>query len=332
MAMRRPFPSIRQSNAGQRPKVFLVDDDRQVLTVVSAMLAADFDVVGVATEGTQALDIARLVDPDIIVLDIDMPGLDGFQTLRALEQGGLRSTRVVFLSSHDEDEIVTEAFRCGARGYVLKPRAARDLPSALDQALLGRLFVPSLTSLFRLAKNGGHAVQLHAGVESFIDGLAALFDLALRRGDATCVIATERVREGLGDRLRSRGWNVGGSSGHKRYLVIDAADALNRFMRNGLPDAERLAEIAAELEQYRLAVAERATSRLTLFGNMVVLLSANGNAEAVIALESLWNTLTRSLPFLTLCGYPTSCFHDGVPSLWSGACAEHWALSHASGV
>jgi hypothetical protein len=86
-------------------------------------------------------------------------------------------------------------------------------------------------------------------------------------------------------------------------------------MRNGLPDPDRLAEIAAELDQYRRAVSEGATSRLTVFGNMVVSLSADGNAPAVIALESLWNRLTHGLPFLTLCGYDSCCFHDGVPNL-----------------
>jgi hypothetical protein len=101
-------------------------------------------------------------------------------------------------------------------------------------------------------------------------------------------------------------------------------------MRNGLPDRARLAEIAAELNQYRLAVGEGPTPRLTIFGNMVMALSADGNAEGVIALESLWNSLTGALPFVTLCGYEASCFHDGVPNLWPGVCAEHWALSHAS--
>jgi len=61
-------------------------------------------------------------------------------------------------------------------------------------------------------------------------------------------------------------------------------------------------------------------------------LSEAGNATAVIALETLWNTLTHDLPFLTLCGYETSCFHDGVPDLWPLACAEHRALTHASDV
>ena len=331
-AVSRRVRSTTLSGAGPKPRVFLVDDHRQVLDAVSAMLADDFDVVGVATDGSQALDTVRQIDPDVIVLDVDLPGLDGFQTLRALKRGGLPTPPVVFLSMHDADDIISEAFRCGGRGYVLKSQCGRDLARALDQALRGRVFVPSLAALFGLANGGGHAMQLHGGVESFLDGLAGFFDCALRRGDATCVIATRRVREGLGDRLQARGWNVGGSSGHKRYLVIDAADALQRFMRNGLPEADRLAEVAAELDQYRRAVAEGATSRLTVFGNMVVSLSADGNAEAVIALERQWNTLTHELPFFTLCGYARSCFHEGVPDLWPGVCAEHRALSHASDV
>ena len=103
----------------------------------------------------------------------------------------------------------------------------------------------------------------------------------LRRGDATCIVATKRIREGLGNRLRTRGWDVGGSSGHERYLAIDAADALNRVMRNGLPDRDRLAELAGELDQYCPAVSEGATSRLTIFGNIVTLLSADGNTQAL---------------------------------------------------
>jgi CheY-like chemotaxis protein len=294
------------------------------------MLSGDFDVVGVATDGRQAVETARRVNPEVIVLDVDMPGFNGFQTVRALTQDGT-TTPVVFLSMHDAQDIVGEAFRSGGRGYVLKSRVRRDLASALDQVLLGRIFVPSLTTLLRLS-NDGHAMHLHGSLELFLDDVAAFFDFALRRGDATCVIATELVRDGLRHRLRARGWDVDGSNGHPRYLVVDAADALNRFMRNGRPDRDRLAEIADELDQYRLAVAEGATRRLTIFGNMVVLLSSDGDARAVVALENLWNELTSALPFFTLCGYSSSCFHESVPDLWSDVCAEHSALSHASDV
>lgn len=293
------------------------------------MLSDDFDVVGVATGGAEALEAVSEAKPDVIVLDVDMPGLTGFQTLREFGRAGLPRTPVVFLSMHDADEMVAEAFRCGGRGYVVKSHIGRDLASAIDQARLGRLFVPSLSTLFELTNGGGHALQLHRGPESFLDGIAAFFDLALRRGDAACMIASQRLREGLEARLRRRGWDVGGAFGHRRYQAIDVAEVLNRFMRNGLPDRDRLAEIVEELDQYRVAVAEGAMPRLTIFGAVATVLSADGNGEAAIALESLWNMLTHGRPFFTLCGYETSCFKSGPPDLSSRVCAEHGALSHA---
>jgi CheY-like chemotaxis protein len=315
-----------------RPRVLLVDDHRPVLDTVARILAAGFEVVGTATDGYQAVEAARRTVPDVIVLDVEMPGLDGFQTLRALEDGGLAATPVVFLSTHAANDIIAEAFGCGGRGYVLKARLGRDLPGAIGQVLAGRRFVPSLTSLFDLADGSVHALQLHRGTESSLDALAAFFDAALRHGDATCVIATEPVRQGLGQRLRARGWQVAGPRAHERYQVVDAGDALRRFMRDGLPDAGVLAEIAAELDEYRRAVTTGPRSRLTIFGNMAAQLSAEGNPAATIALESLWNMLTHDRPFLTLCGYAASCFPAGAPNVWEDACAEHWAVSHASDV
>jgi len=316
-----------QSNGGAKPKVLLVDDHRHVLEAVAASLAREFDVAAVATDGMQALETAFRVNPDVIVLDVSMPGIDGFQTFRALENAGSR-TPVVFLSMYDADVYVSEAFRCGGRGFVLKSQIERDLASALDQALDGRLFAPSLTSLYRLAEGGGHAMQVHGDDESFLDGLATLFDLALRLGDATCVVAPKPVRQRLGDRLQARGWNVGGSSGHTRYVAVDATEALSRVMRNGLPDEALVAEVVAEMEEYRRAAAERATSRLTVFGNMSMLLTEEGNTKAATALENCWDRLTRDLPFLTVCGYSTSCFHGGASDLLSRIRTAHWAMNH----
>ena len=329
--MNRPLARTTRTHAEGRPRVLVVDDHRPILDTVSAILADDFDIVGAATDGHQAIQMAHELEPDVVVLDVQMPGVDGFQTLRALHETGFASP-AVFLTMHRADEYVIEAFRCGARGYVLKTRIARDLATALDQALLGRRFVPSLTSLFHLGDGAVHAMQLHNYVESFIDDVAGFFDFALRRGDATCVIATSPIRQGLTERLRARGWDIGASSGHKRYLVVDPHDALHRFMRNGLPDADLLAEVVAEMDQYRGAVAEGTSSRLTIFGNMATILSDAGNVDAVIAVERLWHSLTNSLPFLTICSYPRSCFHERVPELWPRVCAEHEVLNHAGDI
>jgi DNA-binding NarL/FixJ family response regulator len=323
------MPLSSRPAGGAKPRVLLVDDHRGVLEHLTRMLSPAFTVAGVATDGLQALEAVSRLAPDAIVLDINMPGLDGFQTLRALERAGSR-VPTVFLSTHDAQEIVIEAFRCGGRGYVLKSNGARDLSSALDHALAGRTFVPSLASLLHLAKRGGHAMQVYGRAESVADELAAFFDVALRHGDAACVIAPREVREALAARLQGCGWDVNGPSGHKRYQAIDAAAALTRFMRNGLPDEGALAEIAAELDEYRRAVADGPATRLTIFGNMAALLAADGNARAAIALERAWDRLTRELPFLTVCGYAASCVHGRGADLYSTACAEHWAISHTS--
>jgi CheY-like chemotaxis protein len=309
----------------------IVDDHRGVLDSVSAMLAVDFDVAGVAVDGRQALDVAQRVDPDLIVLDINMPGLDGFQTFRALEQNGSRAA-VVFLSVYDVEEHVSEAFRCGGRGYVLKSRAARDLPTALRQAHLGRRFAPSLATMSGLTAGRGHDMQVYAGAELLLDDVAAFFELALRRGDATCVISSAEVRDGLSARLRVHGWPIGGPDGHPRYRAIDAAEGLGRFMRNGQPDAGLLAAIAAELENYRRAVVERETSRLTIFGNMSELLIAAGNTSGGLALEHLWHQLTADLPFYTICAVCRSRFDETVLDLRANLYAEHEVVSHARGV
>jgi len=90
--------------------------------------------------------------------------MSGFQTCRMLERSGLAAA-VVFLSIHDADEIVSAAFRCGGRGYVVKRRVGSDLVGAIDHALDGRSFVPSLSSLLPLAGDGLHAMQLHQDEE-----------------------------------------------------------------------------------------------------------------------------------------------------------------------
>lgn len=293
------------------------------------MLSADFTVVGTMTDGRQAVDAVPALQPDVIVLDVDMPGLDGFQTLEALQQGSAPAAPVVFLSVHQSDDTVLAAFRRGAKGYVQKTRAGRDLSTALEQALLGRLFVPSLESLSALATGSTHAMHLHAGLKPFLDGLANFFHHALRRGDATCAIVTPPIREALNERLRARGWDT---SGHRRYRVSDASEGSRRIMRDGLPDPGVLAEIVGELEDYRATCAEGETPRLTLFGMLAVPLSEEGNTAATLAVERTWSTLTGGLPFLTICGYDTSCFHDDVPGLWESVCAEHIVLGHAGDV
>jgi DNA-binding NarL/FixJ family response regulator len=322
-----PHPRREVGSGNGKPRVLLVDDHPVVLARLSAVLAADFDVVGTAADGRQALDVARRLDPDAIVLDINMPRFDGFQTMRALGRARSRAP-VIFLSMHDDDDHVSEAFRLGGRGYVLKPRMLSDLVTALDHVLGGRLFMPSLPSLCQVTAHG-HALNLHSNEQSFADALAALFDLALQRGDATCLVATAQVRDGVTQGLHERGWDVGPSTRLRRYRTVDAHAALDGLLRDGLPDATRLAQIVEDLDEYRRDACEQPSSSLTVAGKLSGLLIEADNVAGALALERQWTTLTAGRPFLTVCGYATSCFHDHASDAWSMTAAEHSAVSHA---
>src|SRR5262245_14606715 len=113
-----------------RARILLADDDAGILKAISRTLASDFHVVATVTDGRQALDAVRRLDPDVAVLDISMPGLNGFQTAAELKRLGSR-VKIVFLTMHQGDDFVANAIGFGAMGYVLKTLAWSDLPAAL---------------------------------------------------------------------------------------------------------------------------------------------------------------------------------------------------------
>src|SRR5918993_4320935 len=163
-----------------RPRLVLADDHTAFLERVSRSLAGEFEIVGLASNGRQALDLAGQLRPDLIVLDVAMPELNGFQTLSHLPRES-PGTKVVFLTMHRDDEFVAAAINGGAHGYVMKSRIHLDLINAIEHALAGRLFVPSLTSLSALA-GSRHTVQLHANDRHYVDGVGAFVTTTLRSG------------------------------------------------------------------------------------------------------------------------------------------------------
>ena len=123
-----------------RIRTLVADDNELVLDRVINMLAGECDVIGTAIDGQQALDTAKRLKPDILVLDISMPVMNGFETAHCLKEAGIK-TRIVFLTVHDDPDFATEALAAGALGYVIKSRIATDLLAAIKEAHAGRCFV-----------------------------------------------------------------------------------------------------------------------------------------------------------------------------------------------
>ena len=203
-----------------RPRLLLADDHVPLLESVRHLLAPAFDIVGVARDGREALELAGRVRPDVVVLDVTMPELNGFQTVGPLLKD-CPGTKVVFLTMHGEDDFVVEAITAGAHGYVLKSRLHLDLIGAINHALAGRLFVPSLTSLSTVAGNA-HAVQFHTGDNDYLDEASRLIGATLRSGEQVVMLASEATRIRVVQRLEARQVDLATLAERGQFLAHDS--------------------------------------------------------------------------------------------------------------
>ncbi len=127
-----------------RIRVVLADDHEAILDRVAKLLTTECDVVGTVSDGQQAFEAARNLKPDVIVLDISMPVMNGIETARRLGEAGVK-TRIIFLTVHDDPDYVREALETGALCYVIKSRIASDLLTAIKEVHAGRNFVSPLS-------------------------------------------------------------------------------------------------------------------------------------------------------------------------------------------
>ena len=123
-----------------RIRVLVVDDNQAMLARAASVLTATCIVVGQVQDGVAALVAAAVLVPDVIVLDISMPGMSGLEVAAALRAAGSVAA-IVFLTVHDDAELVAAAQAAGGIGYVIKDRLVSDLPHAVSEASARRPFV-----------------------------------------------------------------------------------------------------------------------------------------------------------------------------------------------
>jgi CheY-like chemotaxis protein len=308
-----------------------VDDDGAILKAISRFLAADFDVVAAVTDGREALETVPRLDPDVVVLDISMPGLDGLQTAAELQRLGVRS-KVVFLTMNQDDAFVASAIKSGATGYVLKMQASSDLLPALRHALAGRRYLPSLAPL-AMTDTVAHALQFRGDDSSWLDDITDALIGALLRGDIIATALMTSNRDAIALRMDERGWNHADLEAQGRYLVFDAEKAATQVMRDGQCDRDSIGRMIADLEHARASSAAGSRRQLTIVGEIAGVLCRRGNAEAALELEGIWDELTAALPIITICTYPVACFDDDrAHGLASRISTYHSVISHAAGI
>lgn len=137
-----------------RKRLLIADDHELMRTGVSQILAPEFDIVGTVSNGRTLLEETKRLSPDIIVLDIGMPELNGVEATRQIINLAPQ-TKIIILTQQLSGTHVNAAFRAGARGYVAKQAAATELIEATDAVMLGRYYVTSLAVPTNGSSSGG---------------------------------------------------------------------------------------------------------------------------------------------------------------------------------
>jgi DNA-binding NarL/FixJ family response regulator len=125
-------------------RVLLVDDLTPVLHAVARVLEGSFEIVGMVSDGQAALDATLALEPDIVVLDISMPGMSGIDVARELQVHGSKA-KIVFLTVHEDTDILATCLAAGGLGYVVKVLMETDLIPAMNDALAGRKFISNFS-------------------------------------------------------------------------------------------------------------------------------------------------------------------------------------------
>jgi DNA-binding NarL/FixJ family response regulator len=129
----------------KRPRVLLADDHRLLREAFIKLLEPDCDVVGAVTDGRALLEAAPKLRPDVVVLDIAMPLLNGLDAARQLKRL-MPAVKVIFLTVNEDPHLAAEAFQAGASAFLLKNSAASELLQAIQEVVRGRSYVTPLAT------------------------------------------------------------------------------------------------------------------------------------------------------------------------------------------
>lgn len=128
-----------------KPRVLLADDHALILGAFEKLLAGECDVVGQVGDGRALVTAVEALNPDVVVLDISMPLLNGLEAGRQIKQKS-RNVKLVYLTMNEDPDLAAEAFRVGASGYLLKSSAASELTTAIREVAQGRTYITPLVA------------------------------------------------------------------------------------------------------------------------------------------------------------------------------------------
>jgi DNA-binding NarL/FixJ family response regulator len=215
--------------SGEKIRIVIVDDQSlitQSFKVVLETLAEDIVVVGLAHDGAEAVTVVDREKPDVVLMDVRMPNMDGVEATRRIHRGG-GAPRIIMLTTFDDDSYVSEAIRAGAVGYLLKDISTDELISSIRAAHHGAVLVSSALARKLIHKDGGTPDE---------DALAILGTLSRREAEILRLLAQGLENKEIADKLNVAEQTVKNniSALYTKLGVVNRKEARKLALKSGL--------------------------------------------------------------------------------------------------
>jgi DNA-binding NarL/FixJ family response regulator len=331
-------------------RVLIVEDFEPFRAFVTSTLAQhpEFQIIGELSDGLEAVAAAAELHPDLILLDIGLPSLNGIAAARRIREHSPQS-KILFVSGNQFSDIVEEALSIGAAGYLVKSDAGRQLLVAVGAVLQGKHYLSSSLSglhvnynrhqhdatcasskpkqFAQAPANGRHEAVFYSDDRQLLDHLSRFVGAALNAGNGAVVVATGAHREGLQRSLQASGVDIAAALEQGRYIAVDADELLSGCMVNGVLEPNAFLQGFGQLIPKAASAVKTEHPRVAVFGEGPDLLWKQGNATAAIQDEKLGNQLVEMYAVDILCGYSLNNIRGvAAVDVLQEICAEHSAV------
>jgi len=297
-------------------RILVVEDYAPFRRFACAALQQPAFQISEAADGLEAVQKAEALQPDLILLDISLPKLHGFEVAKEVRRL-VPHAKLLFVSQESSPDIVRTALSLGALGYVQKMSAATDLLAAVEAVLGGQRFVSSSVAFTEptadVPASRRHEILFCGDDATVIDGFVRFIAAALNAADAAIALATESHRRHVLQELRTQGVDIDGAIERGTYLSFDAEVA---------PDPVRFLD-AIDGARAAAVTAGKAHPRVAFCGERAGRLWAAGRTAEAVQLEQLCGELAHDVDIL--CAYPVPYTEDD--QMLTRICAEHTVVS-----
>ena len=299
MFFRVDKPLIQKTPKMHICRILVVEDYEPLRRLVCSLLQVDhFQVVGEASDGLEAVQNAELLQPDVIILDLSLPKLNGLAAARQLQKVAPEA-KIIFLSDETSPEVASEAFNVGAAGYVHKLQTYNELVPAIERVRRRKQAVAQ-HPLCR------HEMIIYSDDDGLLESFSEFVVNAMKSGRPALVIGTPSLLDGILQTLTAEGLDVAGALGAKTLIAVDVDDLLSSMMVNGSLDPIRAQNGSAARLDELARVANG--GRIAACGIVAPILWEQGKRDEAILLEALWDELLTEYEIDSLCAYSAHSF------------------------